>query len=583
MNKTRAIGARSLAAIIAVTLTPAIAHADDGTDIKSQLAAMAAAMKAMQQQQEAMLQRQEAMQANEQALERRLAESEAKRAALAAQTSVPDTAKRAGRPALASADNAAVPVGTAPSTAVPTSTVSGQPVPEPVAGHDSIASSELLHPPPGTIGTNPEQSGKATPAGKGASFAIPGINTRFTFGGMVKFDAYDDISGANLNTVPTDASSIPIDGTSQARRRGQLMMTARQTRFNVGSETQTDWGALRSFIEVDFYGTGGTALITNPVAPRLRHAYLSLGRLTFGQTWSVFFDLDASPETLDLTGAVGNSYAIRQPLIRYQMPLGRHSQLTLGIENPDADFLGADQSTNFPIGSTLSTRVLNQVPDFTARYTYANGPIRLSAAGVVRYINLDTGGASLPFLGPNGTFYYGGHASTWGFGGQIDAKIKTWGKDTFTIEANGGPGIGRYLMEPQDAAFAIGVAPNGAVNANPGSGAVLGIDGKLRSIFSWGLVASYRHVWSSTLRSNFVLGYQKIGDPDGTLPVNFPDIMTSIHTNLIWSPLPQVGFGFEYIRESLALRGQTPANEALGYGNSGITNRIQFTAQYNLF
>lgn len=565
MKKKQVIATQALTAMVATLLCPVVAHADDASDMKAQLQALTVMVKEMQAQQQT-------MQQHEEALEKRLSASEDARAALAAQL-------KQSEPALASTSNVASPAG----AGAPVATASGEPVAEPSAAQKSLADAEALHPPPGTLSVNPVLADKGLPAGKGASILIPGTDTRFTFGGMIKIDAYEDLSGANLNTIPTDAVSIPLDGTPQAERKGQFMATARQTRFNVGSETPTEWGMLRSFIDIDFYGTGGSALITNPVSPRLRHAYLSLGRLTVGQTWSVFFDLAAAPETLDMTGAVGAAYAIRQPLVRYQAPVGRHGQLTLGVENSDGDFLGADQTSNFPAGSTLSTRVLNKMPDFTARYTYDAGRLRMSAAGVVRYINLDTGGASLPFEGRDGTFDYAGHDSTWAFGGQLDAKLQTWGKDSFMVGVNGGPGIGRYLMAPQDAAFSKGVAPNGATNANPGSGAVLGADGKLRPIVTWGAVTSYRHIWSETLRSNLTLGYQHMNDPDGTLPINFPDELTSLHANLIWSPLPQVGFGVEYVRETLHLRGQTDANRALGYGDSGSMDRIQLTAQYNLF
>lgn len=581
MTRKQAILARSFAAVIAIALSPGVARANDMAEMRTQIQALTDAMKEMQQHQLD--------------LEKRLEASEAARAAaVAANTPTPNAAapgavNAPSGQALASAVPATSPASPASVPGTPADPYrDGVARPRAFAAEKSVpreqlANAEALHAPPGTIGPNPLYSNNPSSPGKGASIVIPGTDTIFRFGGMIKVDAYDDVSGANLNTVPTDGVSIPLNGTTQARRKGQLMITARQTRFGIGSETPTSLGTLRSFIEGDFYGTAGTALITNPVAPRLRQAYLSLGKWLVGQTWSVFFDLESAPETLDLTGPVGNAYAIRQPLIRYQTPLGRRGQLTLGIENPDGDFLGADQTTNFPIGATLSTRVLNQIPDFTARYTYKTDRVRISAAGLVRDINLDTGGASLPFLGPNGTFYFAGHARSWAFAGQLDASIKTWGQDSFMVGVNGGPGIGRYLMAPQDAAFALGVAPNGATNANPGNGAVLGLDGKLRSIFSWGAVMSYRHLWSKTLRSNLTLGYQHIGDPDATLPINFPDNLTSIHANLIWSPLPQIGFGIEYVRETLDLRGQTDANRALGYGDKGEMNRIQFSAQYNLF
>lgn len=548
MISKQALLGGSLAAVMLVAM-PGAAQADDLSDMRAQLRDLAATLKTMQQHQTE--------------IEQRLAASEAARAALAANP-VP-----AANPA---------PAPTAPTELAALPAPSAQPA----SGGDRPALAGNDHP-SGTIAPNPLFSNQAVATGKGASFVVPGTNTTFRFAGLVKLDAFSDLSGANLNAIPTDGVGIPISGTSQSRRKGNFMMSARQSRFGFASETPTKFGALKSLIELDFYGTGGQAAYTNPVSPRLRHAYVSLGGLTVGQTWSNFFDLEAAPETLDMTGPVGNAYAIRQPLIQYRHTLGSRGTLTVAAENPEADFLGADHTANIPVGATLSTRVLNQAPDVTARYTWKGERLRISVAGLARFINLDTGGAALPFLGPNGNFTFAGAASTWGFAGQIDATLKTWGKDSLTLQANGGPGLGRYIMVPQDTSATIGVAPNGALNANPGSGAVLGTDGKLRTILSYGGSAWYRHYWSTQWRSNLVAGYQKMDDAQNTLPINYPSTIATLHANVIWSPLPQLGVGLEYVHGYLGLRGQTAANRLLGYGDDGVLNRVQFSVQYNLF
>lgn len=562
MISKQALLGRSLAALMMAGSMPGVARADDMSDMRAQLHQLATAMKAMQQHQTE--------------LEKRLADSESARAALAANPAPATNTALAPKPTEALASSARTASGV-PGTVQEEGpqTASSKPADRvEVAGNDR---------PSGTIAPNPLFSNQAVATGSGATFVVPGTNTTLRFAGLVKFDAFDDLSGANLNVVPTDGVGIPINGTSQSRRKGNFMMNARQTRFGFASETPTRFGALKSLIELDFYGTGGQATYTNPVSPRLRHAYVSLGGLTIGQTWSNFFDLAAAAETLDMTGPVGNAYAIRQPLIQYSHALGDHSTLTVALENPEGDFIGADHTANIPVGAVLSTRVLNKAPDFTARYTWKGDRLRISVAGLARLIALDTGGAALPFLGPNGNFTFAGSASTWGFAGQVDATIKTFGQDSLTLEGNAGPGIGRYLMVPQDTSLAIGVAPNGAANSNPGSGAVLGPDGKLRAIFSYGGSAWYRHYWSKTWRSNIVGGYQKVGNPDDTLPINYLDTIATIHTNLIWSPLPQLGLGLEYVYGYLGLRGQTDANRLLGYGDHGKMNRVQFSVQYNLF
>lgn len=563
MTGSTARGMRALAILMATTAFPTAAHAQDG-ELRTQLRELTAAIKRLQQ--------------NQVELEKRLAASEATRAQAMAATPATPAAPPAAPAALADVRPAATGRTDAPSqggqSAAPSS--GGAPLPQANAYANVYVQ-------PGSIAPNPLDRGKAPARGKGASFVVPGTDTTIRFGGLVKVDAFSDLSGANLNTVPTDLSGTPLVGTAQGRRTGSFQMTARQSRFFFASETDTSLGKLNSLVEVDFYGTGGIALLTNPVSPRLRNAYVSLGKLLVGQSTSVFWDLEAAPETLDLTGPVGNGFANRQPLIRYQTPLGRSGLLTLGVENPEADFLGADHSTNYPIGATQSTRVLNQAPDLTARYTWKGNGVRLSAAGVLRFINLDTGGAALPFVGPNGDFTFAGHASTLAFGGQINATFKTFGQDSLTLQANGGPGIGRYMTIPQDLAFSRGIAPNGALNPNAGSGAVLGTDGKLRPLLAYGATAWYRHFWSDTVRSNIVAGFQRQENPANSLPVNYPSEYATVHANLLWNPLPQLGVGVEYIHGYLGLRGQTDANRALGIEDYGILNRLQVSLQYNLF
>lgn len=556
---------RLLAAMMASTAFTGVAHAQatDDADLRVQIQALTAAIEKLQE--------------NQAALEARLAEKEEAGAALAEPS--PQAPAQMARAEPAEPATAAEPERRPDAGAAPVVT----------AELDSPLGTErrqgdilgTVYAGPGIIEPNPQA--RRVVAGKGLSFRVPGTDTTIRLGGLIKVDAFSDLSGANLNVVPTDAAAIPINGTAQANRNGHFMMTARQSRFFLGAETDTSLGKVDALVEVDFYGTGGIALLTNPVSPRLRNAYVSVGKVLVGQAFSVFFDLAAAPETLDLTGSVGNGFAIRQPLIRYQTPLGRSGTLTLGIENPEGDFLGADHTSNYPVGAAMSSRVLNQAPDLTARYTWSNDRLRISTAGVLRFINLDTGGASLPFVGPDGDFNFAGSASTVGFGGQVNATLKTFGQDTLSLQANGGPGIGRYMTIPQAISFAQGVAPNGARNSNAGNGAVLGTDGKLRPITSYGATAWYRHYWSDTLRSNITAGHERIENPDNSLPLNYPERLTTLHANLLWNPIPQLGLGIEYVHGYLGLRGQTEANRALGIEDHGELNRVQVSVQYNLF
>jgi len=412
------------------------------------------------------------------------------------------------------------------------------------------------------------------------TFLIPGTNTTLKIGGYVKLDIVDDVAGANLNGQVVDLQSIPLNGTPQARRTGSLNFSARQSRVNVGTSTPTEYGPLNSFVEGDFYGSNSTAVETNSASFRLRQAYAELGPVLFGQSWTVFDDVEAIPETLDFGGPAGVAYGLRQPQLRYTADFGTDGKLLAALENPEGDFLGADHGTFVPAGSTTSTRVLNQVPDITARYTIKPSWGRISVGGVVREIHLDTGGTAQTFQGPTKSFTYAGEATTWGGGGVADLQIPTFGKDTLTFWAEGGPGLGRYQLQSQDEVFAQGISPFGATNANPGDAAVLDSRGQLHAITALGGNVWYRHYWTDKLRSNITYGRTYHDNPSAYLPVNTVSELQSLHANLIWSPIPQTNFGAEYIYGSLKLDGQTAANTALGYGSQGTMHRVQFSAQY---
>ncbi|MTJ84255.1 MAG: hypothetical protein F8N37_25000 [Telmatospirillum sp.] len=449
------------------------------------------------------------------------------------------------------------------------------------AAEAKAAAAEAPHPAAGTAVAAPAPSAAPAPAPTPGAFQVPGTNMTLRIGGYVKLDVIDDLAGTNANGTTIDFATIQIKGTPQASRKGQLSVTARQSRLFVDTRAPTAYGELKTYIEGDFEGANGNALETNSATFRLRHLYGSLGPVLAGQTWSNFYDIEAAPETIEFGGPVGVAYSIRQAQVRYTTPVGASGRLSVAIENPEGDFFGADHGTFGTNGTASSARVLNQVPDVTARYVLAMPWGRFSVAGVARDINLDTGGSALPFQGPAGSFTFRGRANTWGGGGVMTAQFPTVGKDSLTLWAVGGPGVGRYLQQAQDAAVNVGQAPNGLANASPGDGAVLDQRGSLHPITSFGGNVWYRHYWTDEIRSNITYGLTRHQNPLTYLPPNTVSQEQSLHVNLMWSPVPRTNFGVEYVWGKVNLNGQTPANRPLGYGTDGPMSRIQFGAQYS--
>jgi hypothetical protein len=99
---------------------------------------------------------------------------------------------------------------------------------------------------------------------------------------------------------------------------------------------------------------------------------------------------------------------------------------------------------------------------------------------------------------------------------------------------------------------------------------VLDAEGNLEAIDSWGAFASYRHFWSEQLRSNFTLGYLSVDNDVDLTGSGVTSDAASAHINLIYSPVPKMDFGVEYIF----------ATREIESGLDGDLNRVQFSAKY---
>src|SRR5690242_14966800 len=148
------------------------------------------------------------------------------------------------------------------------------------------------------------------------SFLVPGTNTSLKIGGYTKLDVIKDMGPISGDT--TDPNAVPLNGSTGFAPSANhsldhaFRMHAKESRFNFETRTPTGYGELKTFLEVDFFGNelaniaGSTnGLAANPLYPRLRHAYGTLGPLLIGQSFSLFSDIDAIGETIDGGGPTG--------------------------------------------------------------------------------------------------------------------------------------------------------------------------------------------------------------------------------------------------------------------------------------
>ncbi len=353
-------------------------------------------------------------------------------------------------------------------------------------------------------------------------------NTTFKIGGFVKLDAmassYSDgtLPSGNIGRDFYLPSLTPVGGTEE---NTTIDMHARQTRFNLGTDSKVDGHTLKTFIELDFLATpNGDERITNSYSPRMRHAYLSYDNWLFGQTWSTFQNVGALPETADFIGNTDFGIFVRQAQVRYTSGNWQFS-----AENPE--------TTVTPNGGgTRITADDNELPDFVVRYNHKQDNLSLVVAALARQLTYNDGA--------------GIDDSIASYGLSVSGKLML-GKDDVRFGVNTGSGMGRYI--------ALNVA----------NGAVLDANGKLEAIDSTAFYVGYRHFWNDEWRSN--INYSAIAiDNDTTLTgTGATESTNSVRVNLFYSPVPGLSFGGELAH----------ATRELENGADGNMDRLQFTAK----
>lgn len=396
----------------------------------------------------------------------------------------------------------------------------------------------------------PVPANVVTGGDKPGSFKLPGTDTSVKIGGYVKGDLIYDV---NADVGDSFAfSAIPAEGTVADERENQFRAHARQTRINLQSWTPTDMGEIHTYIEGDFFGTGGNEVLSNSTSFRIRHAYGDFGPVRVGQNWSNFMFLDSYPDTVDFFGPVGIPF-IRQGQLRVTYREIENLEIAGSLENSELSGNATDNAGNLlTLGGGRRGDDLNfgidTLPDFVGRVSYRGDLLSLSASGVARLLDVDDGDD------PAAAIPADDEELGWGVlaAGVLNVgKFVTFlGDDSVQANFTYGDGVGRYIIN--------GFNEDAHLDAN----------GNFDTIKSWGVAAAYTHYWSDSLRSNFVYGHYEVDDtfaPDAT------ESLDSIHANLMWTPFPQVQFGLEWIYGVRDFQDSDLDNSA---------QRVQFAGQF---
>jgi hypothetical protein len=381
------------------------------------------------------------------------------------------------------------------------------------------------------------------------TFKIPGTDTTLKLYGYAQLDATFDLRGRDPNVEGDDwahvAALVPLDNTGEARnKKNQLYLTARTSRFGIQTATPTRIGEVGVRFEGDFNGANleSGQSFTNSVLFRIRHAYGtvsgSAGTLLVGQTWSTFLDLGSVADTVDFNGP-GSIALVRNPMIRYTLPLAPGVTLALAAENAP----GTDGDDFGEAGGGNRTRV-QTIPDFHANLGFAGSWGSFSVRGLtINYKQADSA------TNPTGT------SNKQGYGLAASGSLKFLG-DTLVAHVAGGGGIGRYLF--------------GAI-ANP---RFVQAGNELFLTDALAYHAGYTHVWSPQFRSNLIASqtFFKENTAAGRTPGANKRIDEAF-VNTFWTFAKNAEFGLEYV---LSQR-HTFADQV------GTQSRITSTFHYNFF
>lgn len=361
--------------------------------------------------------------------------------------------------------------------------------------------------------------------------------TQYQFGGFIKFDAiFSQYSDAQRAGNVGDDFLVPSTiATGDGSAEGDMVFDAhaRHSRINFKTTTDTDVGSVMSFIEMDF-NAGNDERLTNQSSNGLRHAFLAWNKpdgssITAGQTWSTFFNVGALPEAVDFVGPTSGTIFIRQPQVRYTMPMAG-GKLMLAAENPSSGF------NDDRVGATVNSNNIddNTMPDFIGRYDGKAGDFSYSAAAMLRQIAYNDGAQD---------------ESEMGYAVSLSGKYAMSNGDDVKFMLSSGA-LGRYIA--LNAFRDGGIEADGSIDLNNVTG---------------GFIA-YKHMWSTKMRSTISYAFAEADNSDA-ITADITKSVDNMYVNLMYSPTQKLTFGGEYIL----------ANRETESGADGDLSRIQFTSK----
>jgi len=351
-------------------------------------------------------------------------------------------------------------------------------------------------------------------------FRLPGTLTMLRIGGYFKTDFIYDLKPAG-NPELFIPSSFPIPTPAGVNN---TTVSIRPTRINLDFLVPFKTSSARFFVEFDFFGS-------DAATPRLRHAYAQSRNILIGQSFSTFADADASPDTLDAEGP-NSQIIIRNPQLRYSIPLGQKTSLSFSVEKATSD-------------------VAFQTPQFSA---LPNSPTPDGAINLRREFKAGHVQISTVMRSPAAYLSDGRSDSVFGWGASLTGSLKILGSNTFVYQGAYGAGYESYVNDTSG--LGIDAAPDGHQH--------------LKALPLTAIYGGIQHYWVGQLRSSAIYGFDQVQNtsPQSGSTFHKSDYATA---NLIWNPFGSFNSGTEFLYGWVANKDNFKANAP----------RFMFSAKYN--
>lgn len=342
---------------------------------------------------------------------------------------------------------------------------------------------------------------------------------------------------AYVALIPTKA---PIDNTPDSKRGHGVQLTARGSRVGMYAKETVNNQKLYARIEFDFLtNTPNAELYNHSYMPRVRHAYLNTKHLLVGQTVSVFSNNFILSDSNDLFYIVGIN-AKRTPQIRYTHEIGDSNIFQIAMENPESDYVTNKKVVD---PAKLEGLRIDKLPDITAAFLHQNDHWGVGIHGLFRKISIDDGDKV--------------KADVYGYAGSVSGYIHLTPNDVLYGQFQGGPGLGRYMLDTVGTAAAYNEDTGEFVAQNTIGGYV-----------------DLKHIFNKHFRVHFTGGYSKLTPADFILKSN------EIETTTIQKCFQITGVYEPQSGYNIKLSYQYAGRE-IGTGEKGHMNRIELSFLYN--